>query len=101
MNPPKYPARAVPSRAPTEMEQRVEFAIRFYAVTHPMTMGTILGTIEVIDNALGLARACIRAMRDAPHSVLDEARAEKMASGDAALFVNRFIDAASPPEAKK
>lgn len=47
---------------------------------------------------LPVARAVIRSLRDAPHSVLDQARGNRLASGDAAVFWNAMIDAISPPE---
>lgn len=42
----------------------------------------------------------MRALRDAPHFLLDHARGSRLASGDAALFWNAMVDAIAPPEAK-
>lgn len=51
--------------------------------------------------AMEFGRAAIRALRDPPHAVLDLARGNRMASGDALVFWNAMIDIASPPVGEK
>jgi len=79
-------------REPTDAERRAEAAAEAER-ERQLREGTGL---DGEPDMLPIVRAVIRSLRDAPHALLDQARGNKLASGDAAVFVNTFIDAASP-----
>lgn len=87
------------TRAPTEME----IAACREACDASPAIGRAVPCLApncpcMMDTCLPVVRAVVRSLRDAPHTVLDHARATRLASGDAAVFWNKMIDAISPPE---